>query len=330
MASIASLVGPYALTGDRALFHHDASNARPYSHLFPTASPTPTPSPTSYTLLAELDTPPPPAATMYASSSAGSPGSPPVHELRQLCAEFEAYPFSDDADFRAGLPTVIAAVRGSARTPTQIDEMIGRAQWFYFTRLKGVNVPWEAYMSRPSTSAPPQPDVAALDSLGEARRMMAAPDAGAGDDGAGGMSFAMLCRLISEGRAGEVAAAHVPEGLNTAQPSPATMPARAKPWETQPHQFPPPDAAYMGASAAPAGFYYPTYDMHAPTADAAQAYAYPQAQAYAQTPSPFASGASQTLQHALVDPHLADRPLYAREVGSYMSDPLVEEEEKEE
>lgn len=35
---------------------------------------------------------------------------------------------------QAGLPTVIGAIRGTKRTAAQIDEMIGRAQWFYFTR----------------------------------------------------------------------------------------------------------------------------------------------------------------------------------------------------
>ena len=35
---------------------------------------------------------------------------------------------------QAGLPTVIAAIRGKDRSADQIDEMIGRAQWFYFTR----------------------------------------------------------------------------------------------------------------------------------------------------------------------------------------------------
>jgi len=29
---------------------------------------------------------------------------------------------------------VIAAIRGKDRNADQIDEMIGRAQWFYFTR----------------------------------------------------------------------------------------------------------------------------------------------------------------------------------------------------
>lgn len=29
---------------------------------------------------------------------------------------------------------MIAAIRGQERSADQIDEMIGRAQWFYFTR----------------------------------------------------------------------------------------------------------------------------------------------------------------------------------------------------
>ena len=35
---------------------------------------------------------------------------------------------------QAGLPTVIAAIEGKQRTAAQIDEMLSRALWFYYTR----------------------------------------------------------------------------------------------------------------------------------------------------------------------------------------------------
>ncbi|EIW69924.1 hypothetical protein TREMEDRAFT_61696 [Tremella mesenterica DSM 1558] len=153
--------------------------------------------------------------------------------LQAIFDEFEAYPFSDDPDFKAGLPTVVAAIRAKERTAAQIDEMIGRAQWFYFTRIKNLQIPWEAYaqysqsqirtyptanqsgtisLSSPpgqrpgaTSTARPSDPLAQLNNLAEARRMMSSfPGREGGEEG---MSFAMLCRLISEGRAGEVAQA---------------------------------------------------------------------------------------------------------------------------
>lgn len=182
--------------------------------------------------------------------------------------EFESYRFSDDPEFRAGLPTVIAAIRGQDRSADQIDEMIGRAQWFYFTRLKGVSIPWETYARRqrthpyvdpaspktglvlsrtasptaspsglgpaplpPSSKRPsPQEALQTLNNLAEARQMMKAASTGEdGDDE--GLSFAMLSRLIAEGRTSEVPVRQIPEGTNEGQPSQATMSARPKPWE---------------------------------------------------------------------------------------------------
>jgi len=153
------------------------------------------------------------------------------------------------ADQQAGLPTVIAAIRGKDRNADQIDEMIGRAQWFYFTRysspllppigqrltsrLKGVSIPWEDYARRQATQtyvhpnsptlspkAPRSPREAlqALNNLAEARTMMKDGNGEGGEgDGAEGLSFGMLSRLISEGRAGEVPVKQIPEGTNVSQ-----------------------------------------------------------------------------------------------------------------
>lgn len=54
--------------------------------------------------------------------------------------------------------------------------------------------------------------ISQLNSLAEARRMMSANTTGEGEDG---MSFAMLCELISEGRAGEVSGVKtIPDQIN--------------------------------------------------------------------------------------------------------------------
>ncbi|ORY26592.1 hypothetical protein BCR39DRAFT_253813 [Naematelia encephala] len=164
-----------------------------------------------------------------ASSSSSSPSS--SHRHQAIFDEFESYPFSDDPDFTAGLPTVISAIRGTKRSAAQIDEMIGRAQWFYFTRLRGLQIPWEVYAQHtlraplpPSPaggSTPLQPvptnPLAAINQISESRRMMMSDDSqgeAAEGSGSGGMSFAMLSRLISEGRAGEVPVQYIPEGIN--------------------------------------------------------------------------------------------------------------------
>jgi hypothetical protein len=138
---------------------------------------------------------------------------------------------------------VIAAIRGKDRNADQIDEMIGRAQWFYFTRyapflllykywsdnrLKGVSIPWEEYARHqatqpyihpnsptlsPKVPRSPREALQALNNLAEAKMMMKDGN-GEVDSGGEGLSFGMLSRLISEGRAGEVPVKQIPEGTN--------------------------------------------------------------------------------------------------------------------
>ncbi|ODN82952.1 hypothetical protein L202_01196 [Cryptococcus amylolentus CBS 6039] len=163
--------------------------------------------------------------------------SPPQPQDNNAVFEaFEAYLFNDDPEFRAGLPTVISAIRGQKMNPASIDEMLSRAQWFYFTRKRNVQIPWEAYAhySRQPHSSPPRQispreGLRQLDSLAEARRMMSATC----DVGNEGMSFEMLVRLIQEGRADEVPREDVPDGIHDGPPSQATMAHRPKPWESQ-------------------------------------------------------------------------------------------------
>ena len=109
------------------------------------------------------------------------------------------------------------------------------------SRLKHVNLPWESYRawsaatpshsasftptsssSSPSASshsrsptphhARPKDPLAVLNNLAEAKKMMDA--AGSSSTGGEGMSFSMLCRLISEGRADEVPVKQIPDQLN--------------------------------------------------------------------------------------------------------------------
>jgi hypothetical protein len=139
--------------------------------------------------------------------------------------------------------------------------MIARAQWFYFCRIKNLSIPFDTYaeaqIRRGATSPPrrseslpassssassplnntplsnaPAPALASgpglgsrkadpisqLNSLAEAMRMMSASTTGEGDDG---MSFAMLCELISEGRAGEVSGIKtIPDQINVSRVKP--------------------------------------------------------------------------------------------------------------
>ncbi|KAK1923071.1 hypothetical protein DB88DRAFT_330673 [Papiliotrema laurentii] len=196
----------------------------------------------------------PAAATAGPSRPAAQPDA-----YQQIFSEFESYPFTDDPDFKAGLPTVINSIRGAKRSAAQIDEMIGRAQWFYFTRRKGLDIPWEVYAQHSASPAPlrnseatppntspsttgshPEPPrrptdpATAMGGLAEARRMMIQDNTPTmpGREGESGMSFAMLCRLISDGRAAEVPGIQqIPDQLNALPPSQSTMAARPKPWE---------------------------------------------------------------------------------------------------
>ncbi|OWZ80831.1 hypothetical protein C366_00660 [Cryptococcus neoformans Tu401-1] len=147
--------------------------------------------------------------------------------------EFESYPFNNDPEFRAGLPTVISAIRGKKLHPSSIDEMLSRAQWFYFTRKKNISLPWESYArhsqmyQRAANTNSSSSALAQLDTLAEARRMLTAK----GETGQQGMSFEMLVRLIKEGKADRVETTPVPDELNEGTPSQPIMTRRPKPWE---------------------------------------------------------------------------------------------------
>lgn len=49
---------------------------------------------------------------------------------------------SREADKQKGLPAILKQAKGKS---ADIDAIIGRAQWFYFGKLRGVSVPFEVY-----------------------------------------------------------------------------------------------------------------------------------------------------------------------------------------
>jgi hypothetical protein len=106
--------------------------------------------------------------------------------------------------------------------------------------MKGLSISWEAYAHYSTTSTPAllptsspsrqstprssrsQDPLATLNNLAESRRMMSDTGilGGVAGEGDTGMSFAMLCRLISEGRAGEVGGVReIPDQLNVRRES---------------------------------------------------------------------------------------------------------------
>ncbi|KAK8846518.1 hypothetical protein IAR55_005604 [Kwoniella newhampshirensis] len=159
-------------------------------------------------------------------------------QYREIIQEFKGYPFTLDADFKAGLPTVLAAIRNLRLSALGADEMIAKAQWFYFIRKKQLDLPWSVYASHlqspspsssPSSRGTPQNHRRQLEPAKlEGQRMMA-PDAVA--EGDGGMSFEMLCRLVAEGRADEMKGETIPDELNSAPPTASTLLQRPKPWQ---------------------------------------------------------------------------------------------------
>ncbi|CAK9786550.1 hypothetical protein CC85DRAFT_283159 [Cutaneotrichosporon oleaginosum] len=68
--------------------------------------------------------------------------------ITELVAAFEAHDFRNDQEFRAGLPAVIKSVKGRGASAADIDDVIARAQWFYFTRKQQTQVPFEVYLER--------------------------------------------------------------------------------------------------------------------------------------------------------------------------------------
>ncbi|KAL1410059.1 hypothetical protein Q8F55_004061 [Vanrija albida] len=145
-------------------------------------------------------------------------------QLRALVSEFEGYNFADDADFRAGVPAVIRAARTEGLSAAAIDTVIGKAQWFYYTRKAGVSVPFEDYLQYRSneTESLPWRHSASVDGEEEA----AAP--------ASDLSFNEVVQLIQAGRASEVPTIHVPNELNGQPASVSKLEARPKPWEKEP------------------------------------------------------------------------------------------------
>ena len=121
---------------------------------------------------------------------------------------------------RCGLP--LPAPLSSLLLPLLLVMLLRSAD--NHNRLKGISIPWEVYVNRPTQSIPispmfPKPpsrktsaptrspdSITQRHTLAETHRMMSDSNVTSPMTGDGGeaMTFATLCRLISEGRAGEV------------------------------------------------------------------------------------------------------------------------------
>ncbi|WRT70637.1 uncharacterized protein IL334_007635 [Kwoniella shivajii] len=157
--------------------------------------------------------------------------------LEQVFREFEDYKFTEDPTFNAGLPTVFEAIKGKKMTPGLIDKTIAEAQWFYWTKINNLSIPFSVYTAHverqrtsPSTSnqeGNPSDPLSRMRNLSEAMRMMEVEGKGETN-----LTFDKLCELIREGRADELKGNDIPDELNTATPSQSTLSARPKPWQS--------------------------------------------------------------------------------------------------
>ncbi|KAI9178986.1 hypothetical protein H9P43_005648 [Blastocladiella emersonii ATCC 22665] len=121
-------------------------------------------------------------------------------------APFESYDFAGDATFQAGLKSILAGVADPADHPAATD----KARRFYYARLTAA-----AAASAPAPApapASPEPTAAATEPAYPA-------------------SFAEIVRLVSEGKP-VPGVREIPDKLNDAAPTPATLAPRRKPWET--------------------------------------------------------------------------------------------------
>ncbi|WOO79353.1 uncharacterized protein LOC62_02G002876 [Vanrija pseudolonga] len=150
-------------------------------------------------------------------------------EIRALVASFEGYNFVEDADFRAGVPAVIRNARTEGLNAAEIDTVIGKAQWFYYTRKVNASVPFETYLQYRSneTESLPWRHSASVDGDDDAPPPPPLADAPPPAD----LSFNEVVQLIQAGRASEVPTIHVPNELNGQPASVSKLEARPKPWE---------------------------------------------------------------------------------------------------
>ncbi|KIJ26508.1 hypothetical protein M422DRAFT_55503 [Sphaerobolus stellatus SS14] len=145
--------------------------------------------------------------------------------------EFSSYKFFEDPAFQEGLQSIISSSQASSAE--ELENVIGRAKAFYFTRATGRTVTWEEYLKwakrhpsgleLPSTPGdPPGADSTAPADQGNQETQ----------DSERVLSFQEITDLIRTGQTHLIPNNKViPDALNPAEPSTSTAPAKKKPWE---------------------------------------------------------------------------------------------------
>ncbi|KAF9518138.1 hypothetical protein BS47DRAFT_1338731 [Hydnum rufescens UP504] len=168
--------------------------------------------------------------------------------MASIFESFAQYPFSSDPVFQSGLATIIQPLAG--KPEQEVNEVIGRAKAFYFSKTAGVDIKWEDYLRYREQHPPPQsgtdhddrPETqihtrAAADLVHNSPRSTNAVPSSASSAGVDGapapLSFAKLADLIGSGQLHLIPNNDIiPNGLNTAEPSLSRAQVRRKPWET--------------------------------------------------------------------------------------------------
>ncbi|OCF45688.1 hypothetical protein I317_00591 [Kwoniella heveanensis CBS 569] len=175
------------------------------------------------------------------SSSAAPSSKRSPEEMQKIFEAFEDYKFTEDPVFNDGLPTVFEAIRGKKMSAGMIDKTIAEAQWFYWTKVNNLPIPFSEYEKHladpllpPPNPAGPPPPVPGTGSdrgadLSEAFRMMEL----GGTAGQTHLTFANLRQLVIDGKADHLMGKDIPNRTTDTPPSKSTMQARPKPWREQ-------------------------------------------------------------------------------------------------
>jgi len=167
--------------------------------------------------------------------------------MASIFESFAQYPFSSDPVFQSGLASIIQPLAG--KPEQEINQVIGRAKAFYFSKTAGVDIKWEDYLRYREQHQPPQSGTDHDDHPETQIQTRAAADlahnsspsantvpsaSSAGVDGAPApLSFAKVADLIGSGQLHLIPNNDIiPNELNTAEPSLSRAQVRRKPWET--------------------------------------------------------------------------------------------------
>ncbi|WVF67941.1 hypothetical protein IAT40_002703 [Kwoniella sp. CBS 6097] len=177
---------------------------------------------------------PPPAGS--SSSTNSGPPKRSHEEMQKIFQAFEDYKFTEDPVFNDGLPTVFQAIRGKKMSPGMIDKTIAEAQWFYWTKINNLPIPFSEYEKHITQPLIPPLELAGQPTrsdrgpnLSEAFRMM-------GLDGSAGqthLTFENLQKLVVDGQADHLLGKEIPNRTSDLPPSKSSMEARPKPWRKQ-------------------------------------------------------------------------------------------------